>query len=119
MDAVSEARTLAQSGLGLEEILAHLRSHGVDFGDSMWVLAKAGILPPGAAKKAVFDSLTWADRRGRHVAFHEDVVRIADDLAALTGPSQQSGDQVPVISDVPRRFGDQVPVVSAKPGVER
>jgi hypothetical protein len=69
-----------RAGQPTDEIVRHLRDRGHDVSDSIWLLVRAGVLPPGEAKRAVLESPVWADVKEAQDAFREALL---EDLAAM------------------------------------
>ena len=85
---VSAVADWFRAGQPTDEIVRHLRDRGHDVSDSIWLLVRAGVLPPREAKRAVLESPVWADVKDTQDAFREVLL---EDLAATGDDHNDSG----------------------------
>ena len=74
-DLVPLARRLRASGVGIDGVLAELRSRGASVVESLKVIREVEHLTLGEAKVVVDESRAWADRRASNDALRDQVTR--------------------------------------------
>jgi ribosomal protein L7/L12 len=74
-------RRLVAEPDAIEEELLQLRRSGCSIVDSIKVIRDATGIGLGNAKIVVHNSQTWQDRRAAHETFHDELERMARDVA--------------------------------------
>lgn len=72
-----------------EALLRYLRDHGCSVIDCIKALMMYHQLSLGDAKARVHLSMTWADMRGTHDRFHEQLERIVQELSDTQNHNHQ------------------------------